>query len=235
MALQTGEFSCDTSAGLLEYTHMSKQAFVVGASGGIGAAVVAALKSNGWGVFAHLGRGKSESATPTGLLGAFTGDITEWAADPASLPQIPPVDAVIWCAGICELAPGQLLRPKPLRRVLAINLEAPLVVLSTLYRKGLIRDGGKVIAIGSEAAHSAGEGFAMYAASKGGLASALRVLQTEFARRQVAVHCLEPGTVNTPMTQQLLATFGGLQDGHEASMVEPETIAGQVIALLPKR
>jgi NAD(P)-dependent dehydrogenase (short-subunit alcohol dehydrogenase family) len=74
-----------------------------------------------------------------------------------------------------------------------------------------------VALLGSQSAHDAGEGFSVYAASKGGLASAARVLGKEFApsagsgqgRRNVSVHCLEPGTVDTPMTRKIASLFSG--------------------------
>jgi NAD(P)-dependent dehydrogenase (short-subunit alcohol dehydrogenase family) len=115
---------------------------------------------------------------------------------------------------------------------LSVNLEAPLVVLSHFYRKGIIQDGGTIVLLGSESAHDAGEGFSVYAASKGGLASAARVLGKEFLRKNIQVHCLEPGTVNTPMTEKLVAAFGALKDGHMERMVEPEDVAAEVVALL---
>jgi len=162
----------------------------------------------------------------------LTGDVVDWAADPKAIPEIEPVDAIVWSAGICELASGQMLSAKVVERSLRANLVAPLVVCSWWYRKRIIKDGGKLVLVGSEAAHAAGEGFSVYAASKGGLASAARVLAKEFARRDVTVHCLEPGTVDTEMTRKLVATFGGLKDGHEASMVAPEAVAEEIAGLL---
>lgn len=167
----------------------------------------------------------------------LTGDVVAWAEDLKGIPPIEPVDAIVWSAGICELVAGQMIGLKALRRTLAVNLEAPLVVLSHFYRKGIIKDGGVIVLLGSEAAQDAGEGFSVYAASKGGLASAARVLGKEFTRsagsgqprRGVRVVCLEPGTVNTPMTQRLVAAFGGLKGGHMERMVEPEAVAAQVV------
>jgi short-subunit dehydrogenase len=125
---------------------------------------------------------------------------------------------------------------KALRRTLAANLEAPLVVLSYLYRKRIIKDGGTIVLLRSQSAHEAGEGFSVYAASKGWLAAAARVLDKEFARRSVRVwHCLEPGTVDTPMTQRLIAQFGGLKDGHAENMVSAEAVAAEILRCIESR
>ena len=172
---------------------------------------------------------------PPGSVEIVNGDVVDWAADPKSIPSFEPVDAIVWSAGICELAAGQMLSQKAVRRTLSVNLEAPLVVLSHFYRKRAIKDGGTIVLLGSQAAQAAGEGFSVYAASKGGLASAARVLDKEFAARGVRVVCLEPGTVNTPMTQKLVAAFGRLKNGHMENMIEPEEVAAEIVEIITRR
>jgi 3-oxoacyl-[acyl-carrier protein] reductase len=235
-------------AGMSEQ-HAGKRALVIGASSGIGAAVARALAGRGCGLVLHgrdeerlrqcgeqvcaaTAQSPDESRGEPACCELMTGDVADWAADPKTIPAIEPVDAIVWSAGICELVAGQMLSLKAVRRTLSVNLEAPLVVLSHFYRKGVIRDGGVIVLLGSEAAHDAGEGFSVYAASKGGLGSAARVLAKEFQRRNVAVHCLEPGTVDTEMTRGIMAAFGGLKDGHAERMVPAEDVAAQVAGLV---
>lgn len=210
-----------------------KRVLVVGASSGIGLAVAQLLEADGFGVIAH-GR---DSSRLDRFENRLIGDVVDWAEDPTCIPSFEPVDAVVWSAGICELAAGQMLRLKAVRRTLAVNLEAPLVVLSYLYRRKMIRDGGVIVLLGSSSAHEAGDGFSVYAASKGGLASAARVPDKEFSTsagsvRGVRVHCLEPGTVDTPMTRKLVETFGGLKGGLEENMLTAESVARDVVAII---
>ena len=61
--------------------------------------------------------------------------------NPEPLADLPPLSGVIWSAGICELSPAQRLSPKVLRRALSTNAEAPLLILSFLYRKKILADG----------------------------------------------------------------------------------------------
>ena len=207
---------------------VQKRILIIGASSGIGATVAHVLESSGHTVIAH-GRNADRLK---GFENPLLGDVVDWAENPRDIPTIEPVDAIIWSAGICELSPGQMLSLKAVRRTLSVNLEAPLVVLSHFYRKRVIKDGGTIVLLGSESAHDAGEGFSVYAASKGGLASAARVLDKEFGRRRVRVRCIEPGTVNTPITQRLVEQFGGLKGGHMENMVEPEAVAEEILGLL---
>ena len=220
---------------------------IIGASSGIGAATAKALAAKGCALILH---GRDEGrlrACSERLYGAtdtdgsrdkpahyaiVTGDVADWAENPRTIPAIEPVHAIIWSAGVCELSAGQMLSEKVVQRTLSVNLVAPLVVLSHFYRKRVIADGGKIILLGSQSAHDAGEGFSVYAASKGGLASAARVLNKEFSRRNISVRCIEPGTVNTPMTQKPIDQFGGLKGGHMENMLEPGAVAGEIVGML---
>jgi NAD(P)-dependent dehydrogenase (short-subunit alcohol dehydrogenase family) len=219
-----------------------KKVLIIGASSGIGAAVAETLATQGHDLILH-GRDSTrlkaleEKVTSLSSLAPslIEGDVTDWAENLRSIPNIEPVDSIIWSAGICELAAGQMLSLKAVRRTLSINLEAPLVVLSHFYRKRVIKVGGTIVLLGSSSAHDAGEGFSVYAASKGGLASAARVLDKEFQRWDIRVRCIEPGTVNTPMTQRLVEQFGGLKGGYMKKIVEPKPLTTEILRMIRNR
>ena len=206
---------------------------ITGASSGIGAACARAFAARGWLVRLN-GRDEAKLETVRASLAGqghtcFPGDVTEWSAEPRRIPEMAPVDALVWSAGACELAPVSVLSEAKVLDSLKLNLVAPMVVTGRLFRKKILRDGARVVWIGSEAAREAGEGFALYAAAKGGLASAARVCGREFARRNVTVTCIEPGTVETPMTQSLIDQFGGLRDGHAENMRTADSVAREVL------
>ncbi|MCH8475219.1 MAG: SDR family oxidoreductase [Opitutales bacterium] len=204
---------------------------ITGASSGIGAACARHLGQVGKDLIL-AGRDESRLQAVAKSLPnqpqTLVGDLLTWAEDPDTLPPLPELEGVLWSAGICELSPAQRLSPKVLRRALAVNCEAPLLLLSYLYRKKILADGTQVILLGSSSAREAGPGFAAYAASKGALASSAKVLNQEFAPRQISVTCPEPGTVDTPMTQNLIKLFGGLQGDHEQTMLSPEQLAREI-------
>ena len=208
---------------------------ISGASSGIGSAAAVRFAQAGWQVVLT---GRAEDRL-TAVLNSLDGeghemvlaDVLDWAEDPKRIPAMGSLDAMVWSAGVCKLAAGMLLRQKVIRETLAINLEAPLVVTSHLYRTKALVDGAQIVWLGSESAHEAGEGFSIYAASKGGLGAAARVLTKEYARRSVALHCIEPGTVNTPMTDALIEQFDGLKDGYADNMETPEAIAEKIFDL----
>ena len=210
---------------------------ITGASSGIGAACARLLgKSQQPLILAGRNEDRLQSLadeiSPTPQI--LTGDVADWMENPEPLADLPPLSGVIWSAGICELSPAQRLSPKVLRRALAINAEAPLLILSFLYRKKILADGAHVVLLGSSSAHDAGPGFAAYAASKGALASGAKVFAKEFAARNITVTCLEPGTIDTPMTQNLIKLFGGLQGDHQKTMQTADQLAQEIIAQFPK-
>ncbi len=163
---------------------------ITGASSGIGAACAVHFAANSWQVILVGRDAERLTAVAASLQGeghrVIQADVLDWSADTQQIPELGALDAMVWSAGICKLAPGMLLQPKGIRQTLAINLEAPLVITSHLYRKKVLVDGARVVWIGSQSAHDAEEGFSIYAASKGGLAAAARVLQKEYARRTLA-------------------------------------------------
>jgi NAD(P)-dependent dehydrogenase (short-subunit alcohol dehydrogenase family) len=209
---------------------------ITGASSGIGACTAKELAAAGNKLILQ-GRDRERlQAVLSSLDGEghqmCTGELTEWMNEPKTIPELPPLSGVVWSAGICELSPAMMLSARTLQSTLAVNLQAPLLILSWLYRKKILLDNAKVVLLGSSSAYEAGPGFVAYAASKGGLASAARVLDAEFATRGIRVLCIEPATVLTPMTQKLFDTFKTLESSLKQPPLTPEAVAQQMHRLL---
>ena len=64
--------------------------------------------------------------------------------------------------------------------------------------------GGSIVLISSISGIIARKGLSAYAASKGALLSAARVMALEMAPREVRVNTVSPGTILTPMMQKVL-------------------------------
>lgn len=173
-----------------------ERALVIGASGGIGAALAAALAARG--------------AEVTGLSRRVQGlDVTEEASVAAALERLePPFHRIIVATG--ALAPPGLGPEKTLRALdpgqvaaqFALNALGPLLVLKHALRL-MPREGRSVFAALSARVGSIGDnrlgGWYSYRASKAALNQLLRTASVEVARSHKAavVAALHPGTVAT--------------------------------------
>ncbi len=179
------------------------QALVVGASGGIGAALAAALEARGAGVV-RLSR------SGDGL------DVTDEASVEAALGRIEgPFDVILVATGALGIAgavPEKTLRavdPAALADQFRLNAIGPLLVLKHALRL-MPRDRRAVFAALSARVGSIGDnrlgGWYGYRAAKAALNQLLRTAAVEVARThpQAIVAALHPGTVRTRFTEAYL-------------------------------
>lgn len=183
---------------------MSTRSLVIGASGGIGGALVAALEAKG--------------SEVTGLSRRDDGfDLT----DPARVRNVmevlsPPFDTILVASGI--LAPRGARPEKSLAQidveamaqVVAVNALGPALVLKEVPRL-LPRKGRSVVGVLTARVGSIGDnrlgGWYSYRAAKAAANQIVHTAAIEIARKHpdAVVVALHPGTVETPFTHG----FGG--------------------------
>lgn len=180
-----------------------KRAVVVGAFGGIGAATVARLRREGWEVV-PLDR-------PQAFEGAAAGAIAIDLADPASVanafgevarrgPDGGRFDLLVLCSGVVDSEKVATVSLAHWQAMLATNLTGPFLCCQQAYP--LLRDGGRIVVLGSLAGRTGGVlTGAAYAASKGGLESLAKSMAQELAERRITVNVVAPGAIETPMLQ----------------------------------
>ena len=156
-----------------------RRCLVTGAAGGIGAACVAALRAAGADV---LGVDREYE---------LPGDVPRLAADAR------PVDVLVNCAGIGLHGPLSDGSADDARRVLAVNLEAPIALTRLLLPGMLERGSGHVVNVASLVAHLPKRFEVVYAASKSGLAGFTRSLRAELRDTGVGVSLVSPAVVDT--------------------------------------
>ncbi|MGY6634068.1 MAG: SDR family NAD(P)-dependent oxidoreductase [Alkalilacustris sp.] len=179
------------------------RALVIGSSGGIGAAVVEALRTRGAEVTAL-------SRSTTGL------DMTDEPSVADALGSLEaPFDLVFVATG--ALTPGgnapekalKDLQPSALEAQFALNAIGPIIVLKHALRLMPRQERSVFVAlsarVGSIGDNRAG-GWYGYRAAKAALNQYLRTAAVEIARthRAAIVVALHPGTVATPLTRRYL-------------------------------
>ncbi|HZO50859.1 MAG TPA: SDR family NAD(P)-dependent oxidoreductase [Gaiellaceae bacterium] len=111
-----------------------------------------------------------------------------------------PLDVLVNNAGIFEPAPALELTLESYRRVLAVNLDAP-VFLAAAAARGMIERGyGRIVNISSIHGRFGEEQALAYDVAKGGLDQATRTLAIELGRHGVLVNAIAPGFVQTRMS-----------------------------------
>jgi NAD(P)-dependent dehydrogenase (short-subunit alcohol dehydrogenase family) len=114
--------------------------------------------------------------------------------------KLGPLDVLVNNAGVYEPAQAVELSIASYRRVLAVNLDAP-IFLATRAARGMIDRGyGRVVNITSIHGRFGEELALSYDAAKGGLEQATRTLAIELSRHGVLVNAVAPGFVSTRMS-----------------------------------
>ncbi len=72
--------------------------------------------------------------------------------------------------------------------------------------------GGSIVNTSSVQALTGFEGWAAYAASKGGIISLTRQVAAEYAKHKIRVNCIAPGTIMTPMNERIFEELENPQE-----------------------
>lgn len=205
-------------------------AVVVGATGGIGRAVVDVLAGH----YTLCLAGRNEAALKT--MAAATPDAFHWTVDlatPESTGTVPgelaTVDLLVHCAGVFE---REMIRDMPenrWRELFAVNLFGVAEVTRNLL-PGLRAARGRVIMVNSTVVTGSPAGRSAYAASKQALRVFTEALHREELAHGVRVTSIYPGRVATEMQRTVRRVEGGrFEPDH---YLAPETVASAIFSIL---
>ncbi|MFF1379160.1 SDR family NAD(P)-dependent oxidoreductase [Streptomyces sp. NPDC058308] len=216
-----------------------KTALVTGGSRGMGAAIALRLAEEGADVAityvhdepaAHEVVAKIESMGRRGIaLKADAADAGDAAgAVDRAADDLGGLDILVNNAGIGVLAPLGDLTLADVDRVLAVNVRG--VFLASQTAAGLLRDGGRIITVGSALARRVpGPGAALYATSKAALIGLNKSLARELGGRGITANLVQPGPVDTDMNP----ADGPFADGQRAmTALGRFASAGEVASLV---
>jgi len=104
------------------------------------------------------------------------------------------------CAGIGKFANSHEMPFEEWSRIIAVNLTGSFLMAQAVIPY-LLKDGGNIVNIASNAGLMGQPYSAAYCASKGGVIQLTRALADEYINRGIRVNAVAPGGIATPLQQ----------------------------------
>ena len=185
---------------------MSRSVLVTGGNRGIGLAIATAFREAGDQVAVTY----NSSPPPEGFFGVKC-DITDQeqvdAAFDAIQEQQGPVEVLVANAGAGQSSRLDRTTDADWQRMLDLNLTAPFRCLRRAVPAMRQAGWGRIVVVASTAALVGEPYIAAYTASKHGVLGLVRSAAAELARTGVTVNAVCPAYVDSPMTDQTVATI----------------------------
>ena len=140
-----------------------------------------------------------------------------------------PIDVLIHNAGISAVGRFEQVPLDKQRKVLDVNLRAPLVLTAGLLAKGLFRPNAAFIFISSLSKQVSYPGAVVYAASKAGLAAYARTLRVAFGGHR-HVLTVYPGPTRTAHARRYSP-----DNSRESRRMSPEQLANLIFQAMQKK
>lgn len=218
-----------------------KTILITGASSGIGKQTALTLSGLGAKLFIT---GKNEarlkecfSQLDENQHRHFCADLTDLKQLSGLTEQLPPLNGLVYCAGIWKSTPIKFLQTETTLELFQLNFIAAQALVSNLLRQKKILPGASIVFVTSIAAQFPYKGSAAYAASKAALESFSKTLSLEVAHQKIRSNCIAPAMVQTPMYEQTKEKLSGNLMHHHTNQYplgtgKPENIANAIAFLL---
>lgn len=191
---------------------MLQRAIVVGASSGIGAALVPRLAVEGYRIVAVARRPdaldavcrQADEAAGEPRAVPLVHDVTDTAgvaaAFEAAVRLLDGLDLVVYCAGVMPEVPPDGYDTEVDATIVQVNTVGAMAWLNPAAARFAAQGSGTLVGIGSVAGERGRSGNPAYCASKAALHTYLESLRNRLDRRGVRVVTVKPGPVDTGMT-----------------------------------
>lgn len=147
------------------------------------------------------------------------------------------ISGMLHCAGIEKTLPYNKLSSSDYERIYSVNVVGAINLLKYLTKKNYRAENAKYVLIASITAVVGRPGVAAYSASKGAIVSLVKTLALELASKGMTINCISPGTILTPLMQNMMETLTEEQQAERKSgfplgLGAPSDIANAAMFLL---
>lgn len=228
---------------LEQFKLKDKTILITGASGDLGKQTAITASEAGASIII-TGRNESKLKQTLDLLQGsnhqmILADLSDEDAIIELAQQINNVDGVVHSAGLVEMFPTKFLNRKKIDNTLNINLIAPILLMTALFRYKKINRRSSIVFISSLASEHPYASGAMYAASKAALEAYSKVLAAEHANIALRSNSIAPAIIKSALfdgTKEFVKTIRTDTDSHEKDYLfgygEPADVANLVLFLL---
>jgi NAD(P)-dependent dehydrogenase (short-subunit alcohol dehydrogenase family) len=195
---------------------MARTAFITGASGGLGRAVVDTFLGQGWEV---VGADRAPAEGRDGFRHVQADLFSEDAVQEAVAAAGDDLRAVVNLVG--GFAQGGRVHETPIEdfeRQFTLNLRPAYLVTAAAIPR-MLAAGGTVVCVGTRAALRPFPGAAGYIASKAALLALVQALDAEYRDDGIRVNAVLPSVIDTPANRQ------SMPNADHGKWVKPEEIA----------
>ena len=224
-----------------------KRAIVIGASSGIGAALVRELAHSGYSVAAVARREAKlqelsdsvNTAVVDGCIITYSHNVTNYAEIPTLfqtiVQQLGGLDLIIYNAGVQPPVTLDEYNFEKDRQMIEVNLLGAIAWLNQAALRFERAGEGKIVGIGSIAGDRGRVGSPVYNTSKAGLATYLESLRNRLTRHGVSVTTVKPGFVDTVLLENAAKTFWVISPQQAATQIHRAIQRGKQTVYVPAR
>jgi len=184
---------------------MGKVALITGGTRGIGKAICAGLKADGYKVAAnYAGNDDAANACAEELgIECYKWDVGDFAACKDGVGEVEaalgPIDVLVNNAGIARDATLHKMTPEKWAEVIRVDLDSMFNMCRNVIDGMRDRKHGRIINISSINGQKGQMGQTNYSAAKAGVIGFTKALAQEAARKGITVNVIAPGYIDTDM------------------------------------
>ncbi|MDQ2949198.1 MAG: SDR family oxidoreductase, partial [Acidobacteriota bacterium] len=185
--------------------------FLIGATGGIGAATARRLAARGVDVVLSARNQERLAVLGEAIKARHVAvNAADFEALERAVAEFAPIDALVNCAGSLLLKPAHLTSEREFRETIELSLTTAFSAVRAGV-KAITPGGGSIVLCATAAARIGLANHEAIAAAKGGVIGLTMAAAASYGSRNIRINCVAPGLVDTPLTARITQNEASLK------------------------